>query len=107
MEWQYPNESEKLKIKKMKQSFYRTPIFSVILISLAMIALELSDKLPVLNLVFCSILFISALVLQVTWIICLKCPRCNTWATIPKGSCNKCGIKFTYHNDGIIDGKST
>jgi len=104
MDWQYPNEDEKLKIKKMKQSFYRTPIISLILIFLAIIVLYLPDKLAPFELVLFSILFIIAIALQVTWIICLKCPRCSACATIPKGSCRKCGIKFSYLKDGNIDG---
>jgi hypothetical protein len=107
MEWRYPNEIEKLKIKKMKQSFFLTPILSGISIYLAMIVLELIDKPAPFVVVLFTILFIIALYLQVTWIISLKCPRCNARATIPKGSCNKCGMKFTYHDDGIIDGKDT
>lgn len=94
MEWNYPNESEKLKIKKMKQSFHKSIIISIILVFLVYVLLYLPDKLSPYNIVLAIILLLVAIAIEATRIIRLKCPRCSARATIPKGSCGECGLKF-------------
>lgn len=94
MNWQAPNTSEKLKIKKMKRSYTWTPVIIIMLPLLAVFItffLEMEIKYKI---TLAIVLIFSAIALQATFIIRLKCPRCSAKATIPKGFCRRCGLKF-------------